>query len=72
MKRSRPLRSAGLLVALALAGCGKAEDTGGGALVGATPPSIVADGVVPLGESAEEDWSALAGSVVFLEFGFLH
>jgi hypothetical protein len=54
-----------------LAGCSRAPDTGGGALVGSLPPSIEADGVVASGASLPTDWAALAGNVVFLEFGFL-
>jgi hypothetical protein len=60
-----------LLAVLALSGCSRAPDTGGGALVGSLPPSIEADGVVASGEAIPTDWTALAGNVVFLEFGFL-
>ena len=60
-----------LLAVLVLMGCSRAPDTGGGALVGSLPPSIEADGVVASGASPPTDWAALAGNVVFLEFGFL-
>jgi hypothetical protein len=62
---------AGVLAGLLLAACAGGEDTGGGALVGAVAPSLAADGAVWVRPAGGRDGPALAGQVVFLEFGFL-
>lgn len=62
---------AGVLAGLLLAACAGGDDTGGGALVGAVAPSLAADGAVWVRPSGGPDGPALAGQVVFLEFGFL-
>ena len=65
-------RLAVLAGALLLAACGSdAGSDGGGALVGKKPPSLEAHGATWLNVDDALDWKALAGNVVYLEFGFL-
>jgi len=55
----------------ALAACGNASTVSADRFVGKPPPPLETPDAVWLETDGPLDWKALAGSVVYLEFGFL-